>query len=241
MKKKGLIIAIDGPAAVGKSTMGKLIARELGFLYIDTGAIYRAITWKVLQNNINVYDEDIISNLVSNICLTIERANSKSLDDYYHIFVDGEDVTEEIRNPRIDQNVSQIARLPKIRKQLIYLQRELAEKGNIVMEGRDIGSVILPQADIKFYFTATEEERIKRRYKELINNGYSMDYKEVKKQIIQRDKIDSKRKYAPLIKAKDAILIDSTEKSIEEVKDNILKIIEKYREYGEKQIENNII
>jgi len=228
MKKNGLIIAIDGPAAVGKSTMGKLIARELGFLYIDTGAIYRAITWKVLKNNININDEEMISNLVSDTCITIERANKKSLNDYYHIFVDGEDVTEGIRNPRIDQSVSHIARLPKIRKQLIYLQRELAEKGNIVMEGRDIGSVILPKADIKFYFTASEEERIKRRYKELINKGYSIDYKVVKKQIIQRDKIDSKRKYAPLIKAKDAILIDSTEKSIEEVKDKILEIIKKF-------------
>ena len=234
MKKNGLIITIDGPAAVGKSTMGKLIARELGFLYIDTGAIYRAITWKVLKNNINVNDENIISNLVSNTCVTIEKVNCKSLNDYYHIFVDGEDITEEIRNPRIDQNVSQIARLPKIRKQLIYLQRKLAEKGNIVMEGRDIGSVILPQSDIKFYFTASEEERIKRRYKELIDKGYSIDCEEVKKQIIQRDKIDSKRKYAPLIKAKDAILIDSTEKSIEEVKDKILKIIKKYRECRKK-------
>ena len=229
MKKKGFIIAIDGPAAVGKSTMGKLIARELGFLYIDTGAIYRAITWKVLKNNININDEDIISSMVSDTCITIEKANIKSLNDYYHIFVDGEDVTEGIRNPRIDQNVSQIARLPKIRKQLIYLQRELAEKKNIVMEGRDIGSVILPQADIKFYFTASEEERIKRRYKELIDKGYSVDYEIVKKQIIQRDKIDSKRKYAPLIKAKDAILIDSTKKSIKEVKNKILKIIKKRR------------
>ncbi len=234
MKKSGLVIAIDGPAAVGKSTMGKIIARELGFLYIDTGAIYRAITWKVLKNNINVYDEDTISNLVSNTCITIERANSKRLNDYYHIFVDGEDVTEEIRNPRIDQNVSQIARLPKIRKQLIYLQRKLAGKGDIVMEGRDIGSVILPQADIKLYFTASEEERIKRRYKELIDKGYNIDYKEVKKQIVQRDEIDSKRKYAPLIKAKYAILVDSTGKSIEEVKDKILTIIRKYRECRKK-------
>jgi len=241
MKKNGLIIAIDGPAAVGKSTMGKLIARELGFLYIDTGAIYRAITWKVLKNNINIKDEEMISHLVSDIRLNIERINNQSLNDYYRIFVDGEDVTGEIRNPRIDQNVSQIARLPKVRKQLICLQRELAEKGNIVMEGRDIGSVILPQADIKFYFTASEEERIKRRYKELIKKGYSIDYELVKKQIIQRDKIDSKRKYAPLIKAKDAILIDSTKKNIEEVKDKILKIIRKYKEYRENKIENNII
>jgi len=241
MKKNGLIIAIDGPAAVGKSTMGKLIARELGFLYIDTGAIYRAITWKVLKNNINIKDEEMISHLVSDIRLNIERINNQSLNDYYRIFVDGEDVTGEIRNPRIDQNVSQIARLPKVRKQLICLQRELAEKGNIVMEGRDIGSVILPQADIKFYFTASEEERIKRRYKELIKKGYNIDYELVKKQIIQRDKIDSKRKDAPLIKAKDAILIDSTKKNIEEVKDKILKIIRKYKEYRENKIENNII
>jgi len=227
MEKNGLIIAIDGPAAVGKSTMGKLIARELGFLYIDTGAIYRAITWKVLKNNINKNDENMISDLVSNTCIIIEGENTNSTKDYYHIFVDGEDVTEEIRNPKIDRNVSQIARLPKIRKQLIYLQRKLAEKGNIVMEGRDIGSVILPKADIKLYFTASEEERIRRRYIELLDKGYNVDYEEVKKQILQRDEIDSKRKYAPLIKAKDAILIDSTKKSIEEVKNEILKIIKK--------------
>jgi cytidylate kinase len=234
MKKKALVIAIDGPASVGKSTMGKLIAREFGLLYIDTGAIYRAITWKVLNNNINVYDEDTISKLVSNTYITIEEKNRYSLKGYYRIFVDGKDVTEEIRNPGIDQNVSHIAKLPKIRRQLIYLQRKLAEKGDIVMEGRDIGSVILPKADIKLYFTASEEERIKRRYKELIDQGYNIDYREVKKQIVQRDEIDRKRKYAPLIKAKDAILIDSTEKSIEEVKDKILKIISKHRNTGKK-------
>jgi len=234
MKKNGLIIAIDGPAAVGKSTMGKLIARELGYTYIDTGAIYRAITWKVLKNNFNINNENIISGLVSDTCITIERTNTNKLENYNCIFVDGEDVTEEIRDPNIDRNVSQIARLPKIRKQLIYLQRKLAEKGNIVMEGRDIGSVILPQADIKLYFTASEEERIKRRYAELKDKGYSVDYEEVKKQIVQRDEIDSKRKYAPLIKAEDAIVIDSTEKSIEEVKEEILKIIKKHRECREK-------
>jgi cytidylate kinase len=234
MKKNGLTIAIDGPAAVGKSTMGKLIARELSFTYIDTGAIYRAITWKVLKNNFNINNENIISDLVADTCITIERTNANKLENYYHIFVDGEDVTKEIRDPNIDRNVSQIARLPKIRKQLICLQRKLAAKGNIVMEGRDIGSVILPQADIKLYFTASEEERIKRRYAELKSKGYNVNYEEVKKQIVQRDEIDSKRKYAPLIKAEDAIVIDSTEKSIEEVKDEILKIIKKHRECREK-------
>ena len=240
MKKNGLIIAIDGPAAVGKSTMGKLIARELGYTYIDTGAIYRAITWKVLKNNIDINDENMISDIVSKTYITIKKTNTNSLKDYYHIFVDGEDVTEKIRDPKIDRNVSQIARLPKIRRQLIHLQRKLAGKRNIVMEGRDIGSVILPKADIKLYFTASEEERIKRRYKELIDKGYDVDYEEVKKQIVQRDEIDSKRKYAPLIKPKDAIIIDSTEKSIEKVKGEILKIIKSKKNAGEKQIENNI-
>jgi len=241
MKKNGLIIAIDGPAAVGKSTLAKLISRELGFLYIDTGAIYRAITWKVLKNNIDVNDENIISDLLLDTSITIKRVDSNNLKDYNHIFVDGKDVTEEIREPKIDRNVSQIARLPKIRKQLIHLQRRVAEKGNVVMEGRDIASVILPKADIKLYFTASEEERIRRRYTELINKGYDVDYEEVKKQIVQRDEIDSKRKYAPLIKAKDAIPIDSTEKNIEEVRDEILKIIRKHSKYRGKQIENNII
>ena len=242
MNKNGLVIAIDGPAAVGKSTLAKLIARELNFLYVDTGAIYRAITWKVLKNSINVNNENNISDLVADTCITIEKENSShNLKNYHHIFVDGEDVTEEIRHPEIDRNVSQIARLPKIRKQLIHLQRRLAEKGNIIMEGRDIGSVILPKADIKLYFTASEEERIKRRYTELIDKGYDVDYEEVKKQILQRDEIDSKRKHAPLIKAKDAIVIDSTKKNVEEVKDEILKIISRHKKYRGKQIGNNII
>jgi cytidylate kinase len=229
MKKNRLIIAIDGPAGVGKSTISKLIAQKLGFLYIDTGAIYRAITWKVLKNKINLDDEKLIFDLVSKTHLVIKRINNKT-DDYYKIFIDGEDVTSKIRNPKIDQNVSQIAKLPKIRKQLISLQRELAQEGNIIMEGRDIASKILPNADIKLYFTASEEERIKRRYKEIIKKGYKIDYKEVKEQVKQRDLIDSRRKYAPLIKTKEAILIDSTKKSIEEVKDDILEIIKKYRE-----------
>jgi cytidylate kinase len=234
MSKKGLIIAIDGPAAVGKSTIGKLIAQKLGFLYIDTGAIYRAITWKVLKNNLSVNNEDLISILVSKTQIKINRVSSNSLKDYYHIFIDGKDVTEEIRDPKIDQNVSQIAKLPKIRKQLISLQKKLAKEGNIIMEGRDIGSVILPYADIKLYFIASEEERTKRRYKELTDKGYKIDYKEVKKQIMKRDEIDSKRKYSPLAKAEDAVLIDSTEKTIEEVENEILKIIKRYKESRKK-------
>jgi len=172
--------------------------------------------------------------LVLKTQIKINRVSSNSLKDYYHIFIDGKDVTEEIRDPKIDQNVSQIAKLPKIRKQLISLQKKLAKEGNIIMEGRDIGSVILPYADIKLYFIASEEERTKRRYKELTAKGYKIDYKEVKKQIMKRDEIDSQRKYAPLTKAENAVLIDSTEKTIEEVKNEILKIIKKYKENGKK-------
>jgi len=232
MKKKGLIIAIDGPSAVGKSTIGKLIAQELGYLYIDTGAIYRAITWKVLQKNIDLNNEDLVSNIVSKIHISIKKMNLK-FKNYYLIFIDGEDVTEEIRNPKIDQNVSLIAKLPKVRKQLIDMQRNLAKNGCIVMEGRDIGSIILPYADIKLYFSASEEERIKRRYQELNERGHKISYKEVKEQILRRDVIDSNRKYAPLTKTEDAILIDTTNKTIEEVKNEILKIINKYKKNGE--------
>jgi len=232
MKKDNLIIAIDGPSAVGKSTIGKLIAQELGYLYIDTGAIYRAITWKVLQKNIDLNNEDLVSGIVSKIRISIKKIDC-NFKNYYHIFIDGEDVTEEIRNPKIDQNVSQIAKLPKIRRQLISLQRNLAKSIDIVMEGRDIGSIILPYADIKLYFTASEEERIKRRYQELKNKGYKISYKEVKEQIIQRDIIDSNRKCAPLTKTKDAIVIESTNKTIGEVKNEILKIIKKYKESEE--------
>jgi len=232
MKKKGLIIAIDGPSAVGKSTIGKLIAQELGYLYIDTGAIYRAITWKVIQKNIDLNNEGLVSDLVSKIHISIKKMNLK-FKNYYLIFIDGEDVTEEIRNPKIDQNVSLIAKLPKVRKQLIDMQRNLAKNGCIVMEGRDIGSIILPYADIKLYFSASEEERIKRRYQELNERGHKISYKEVKEQILRRDVIDSNRKYAPLTKTEDAILIDTTNKTIEEVKNEILKIINKYKKNGE--------
>ncbi len=232
MKKDNLIIAIDGPSAVGKSTIAKLIAQKLGYLYIDTGAIYRAITWKVLQKNIDLNNEDLVSDLVSKIHVFIKKIY-RNFKKYYCIFVNGEDVTEEIRNPKIDQNVSQIAKLPKVRRQLIALQRDLAKNGCIVMEGRDIGSIILPYADIKLYFTASEEERIKRRYQELKNKGYKVSYKEVKEQIIQRDIIDSNRKCAPLTKTKDAIVIESTNKTIGEVKNEILKIIKKYKESEE--------
>ena len=240
MNKKNLKIAIDGPSAVGKSTISRLVAHDLGYAYIDTGALYRAITWKVLQSNIDINNEDLISDLVSKIHISIKKKKN-NFKEHYHMFIDDEDVTEEIRNPKIDQNVSEIAMLPKIRKKLISLQRNLAKSGNIVMEGRDIGSTILPNADLKFYLTASEEERVKRRYQELKNKGYKISPEKVREQIVKRDLIDSNRKCAPLFKAKDAIQIESTHKTIEEVKNEILDIIKKYIKSGETCIENSII
>ena len=240
MNKKNIKVAIDGPSAVGKSTISKLVAHDLGYAYIDTGALYRAITWKVLQNNIDINNEDLILDLVSKIQIAIKKKKN-DFEEHYHLFIDGEDVTEEIRNPKIDQNVSEIAMLPKIRKKLIYLQRDLAKSGNIVMEGRDIGSIILPNADLKFYLTASEEERVRRRYQELRNKGYKISREKVKEQMAKRDLIDSNRKYAPLVKANDAIQIESTNKTIEEVKNEILDIIKRYKKSGESQIENNIV
>jgi len=228
MGKKGLIIAIDGPSAVGKSTIARLIAHELGYLYVETGAIYRAITWKVLKDKIDLNNEVIIIDLVSRINISMKSANNQS-EENFRIFIDGEEVTKEIRSPEIDKYVSQIARIPKIRGKLVSIQRNLAKNGKVVMEGRDIGSKILPHADIKFFFTASEEARIQRRFRELIEKGYQVNYEEVKEQIIKRDFIDSQRKYAPLVKTKDAIVIDSTHKSIIEVKEEIMGIIDRIK------------
>jgi len=228
MGKKDLIIAIDGPSAVGKSTLAKLIAQELGYLYVETGAIYRAITWKVLKNNINLNNEERIADLVSNLNISMKNILNKS-EEGFRIFIDGEEVTKEIHNPEIDKYVSQIAQIPKVRKKLVSIQRDLAKNGRVVMEGRDIGSQILPEADIKFFFTASEETRIQRRFKELIEKGFQVNYEEIKAQIKKRDLIDSQRKYAPLMKTIDAIVIDSTNKSINEVKEEMMEIIKKYK------------
>lgn len=226
MGKKDLIIAIDGPSAVGKSTLAKLIAQELGYLYVETGAIYRAITWKVLKNNIDLNNEERIADLVSKLNISMKNILNKS-EEGFRIFIDGEEVTKEIHNPEIDKYVSQIAQIPKVRKKLLSIQRDLAKNGRVVMEGRDIGSQILPQADLKFFFTASEEARIQRRFKELIEKGFQVNYEEIKDQIRKRDLIDSQRKYAPLMKTIDAIVIDSTNKSINEVKEEMMEIIKK--------------
>ena len=210
-------IAIDGPAGAGKSTIAKKVSETLKIEYIDTGAMYRALTLKVLRNNIDPMNEEKI----------IEIA--KSTEIYFknnNIYLDHIDVSEEIRNNIISQNVSHISKIGEVRNRLVNLQRNMALEKNIVMDGRDIGTVVLPNAQYKFFLTATVIERATRRYKELLDRDvFDVDLDSIISDIIERDSIDSNREISPLKQAKDAYLLDTTDKSIEECVDYIVSIV----------------
>lgn len=211
MEKK-LSIAIDGPAGSGKSTLAKILAEELNFEYIDTGAMYRAFTYKVLINKINPQDEESVVGLLSSTEIDF-------IDN--HIYLDGLKVDELIRTNKINENVSYVASYKKVRDYMVFLQKKMAERKSVVMDGRDITSVVLPHADFKFFITASVEERAKRRYLENIEKGLNTSFNEVIEGIKKRDIIDSTRLESPLTKTDDSILIDNTNLSIEQT----LKII----------------
>ncbi len=213
-----MIIAIDGPAGAGKSTVAKILAKRLGFLYLDTGAMYRALTFKVLEKNIQISDEPAISRLANEVKIDLSTNSDGSLS----VILDGVDVSLAIRQPRITQVVSDIAKIQKVRTVLVQLQRELGLKGNCVLDGRDIGTVVFPDAQIKFYIDASAEERVSRRYKELFGLGQQIAPEDVARDLSNRDKIDSTRQASPLRKADDAIYIDTTELSIEQVVQKML-------------------
>ncbi|BDR58661.1 (d)CMP kinase [Xylocopilactobacillus apicola] len=214
-------IAIDGPASSGKSTVAKIIAEKLNFLYVDTGAMYRALTYYCLEKKINLNDEESVMKLLNQMNYEV-----KVVEEKLHYFVDQQDVSEQIRKPDVAKNVSKVASYPKIRKYLTELQQEIARKNNVVMDGRDIGTVVLPQANFKFFLTATPEVRANRRFKENQNKGISSDLSEIIQAIKKRDEIDSHRKIAPLIPANDAILVDSSNMTIEQVVTNLINRIQ---------------
>jgi cytidylate kinase len=209
-------IAIDGPAAAGKSTIGELLSRRLGYLYFDTGAMYRAVTWVALEQGIDIADEEAITALAKSIVINIARP---TVDDgrQYTVYANGQDVTWQIRRPEVDANVSPVSAYPGVRQALTEQQRRIGRRGRIIMMGRDIGTVVLPEADLKVYLGATAEERARRRHHEILERGEEADYEKVLASMRQRDKIDSEREAAPLRPADDAVIIDTTGLSIAEV------------------------
>ena len=225
MNKKGLVIAIDGFSSTGKSSISKVVADTLGLIHIDTGAMYRAITLFGLRNFKNEKQEIDLPKLLQNLNeISLEfRENSGKLE----IYLNGENVSKEIRTTEISDNVSFIAKQPEVRERLVVLQRDIAEKQGVIMDGRDIGTVVLPNADYKFFLTASADERARRRFLELQSLGIETTIEEVKQNLIERDRIDSEREISPLKQAEDAILIDNTTLNKEETIDLILSYIKK--------------
>ncbi|MBC5996700.1 (d)CMP kinase [Romboutsia ilealis] len=211
-----LVIAVDGPAGAGKSTIAKIIAKRLNINYIDTGAMYRAITYKCLKNNIDINNEEEVVRIAQNTDIDFRDNN---------LYLDKEIVNEEIRTIEVSNNVSNVAKIKDVRYLMVDVQREIGERNSVILDGRDIGSYVFPNADYKFYLIATPEERGIRRFKELTEKGYDTSLEEIIKDIIKRDEIDSNREFAPLVKAEDAIEIDTTGKSIDEVVDYVLSKI----------------
>jgi len=218
--EKGLIIAIDGPAASGKSTTAQLLAKKLGYLYIDTGAMYRACALKAKKLGIDINDEESIRNLLDFIDIRIENDNSKN-----RILLDGEDVSEDIRADDISSLASAISAIPAVRYKMVELQRKMGEKGSVILDGRDIGTFVFPDAEVKFFLTASPEIRAKRRWLELQQKGIDKDFSEVLADLVKRDNNDSQRALAPLKKAEDAIEIDTSNMTIEEQTETLYKII----------------
>lgn len=219
------IIAIDGPAASGKSTIGALVAEKLGYLYFDTGIMYRAITAVALERGIPIGDEKAITALAEKLQIDVLPPDAED-GRQFTIRADDRDITWAIRERAVDVNVSPVSAYPGVRRAMSQQQRRIGQNGQVVMVGRDIGTVVLPEADIKIYLDATEDERARRRYRERIQRGEPVDYATVLKEIQRRDEIDSRRSVAPLRKADDAIYVDSTNMTIPEVVARVMRIIE---------------
>ena len=214
-------IAIDGPAAAGKSTVAKMLAKELGYLYIDTGAMYRALTLVALKASVNLEQEHELVKLANETTITFRPRNEETQE----VYVNDANVSEEIRDKEVTNHVSIVAKHRLIREKMVAMQQQLAQNGNVVMDGRDIGTHVLPNAEVKIFLIASVEERANRRHQENIERGFESDLETLKEEIRKRDQLDSEREVAPLVKAEDAIEVDTTSMNIEEVKDEILRIV----------------
>ncbi len=218
LRVKQIIIAIDGPAGAGKSTIAKQVAQKLGYVYIDTGAMYRAVTWALLQTGRPFTEEDATV-MARNLPLVFRPHGGVN-----QVFVGGTNVTDAIRTLDVSQNVSKIAAIGGVRTALVELQRKMGRQGGVVMDGRDIGTVVFPKAQLKIFLTATVQERARRRYQELTEKGMACDLKEMEKRIAERDALDENREISPLRCADDAVYLDSTSLSIPEVVAKILEL-----------------
>jgi len=216
-----MTVAIDGPSGSGKSTVGKALAKRLGYLYIDTGAMYRAVALKVKEEAVGLEDELKLFHLASSLQLTFVGKGKET-----HVLCNGEDVTEVIRSPEISRLASDISKKKVVREALVQKQREMGKGGGVVLEGRDIGTVVFPDAEIKFYLDAKAEERGKRRFRELMEKGVKVNFGETLEEVQKRDHNDMSRDLSPLKKAEDAIFIDSTEHTVDEIVEAMVRVVQ---------------
>jgi cytidylate kinase len=218
-------IAIDGPAAAGKSTVGEALAERLDYLYFDTGVMYRAVTWAALERGIPIEDEKGVTALAEQLCIEVTEPTATD-GRQYTVLVDGVDVTWAIRTPAVDANVSPVSAYVGVRRALVAQQRRVVAGVAVVMVGRDIGTVVLPDADLKIYLDATVEERARRRWREMTERGKEVDYQAVLESMRRRDQIDSSRDVSPLRAAEDAVLLDTTDLGIDQVVDDSEHLVE---------------
>lgn len=220
MAETRCVIAIDGPAGAGKSTVARTVARELGYVYIDSGAMYRALTLAVMRAGIAPDASEEVAGVADEAQVTLSPGPTGN-----RVYLDGDDVTEAIRDPETSAAVSYVAAVPQVRNRLVALQQQMAREGGVVMDGRDIGTVVLPGADVKVFLNASVEERARRRWEELRSSGHEQQLAVIRANIEQRDTIDAARAVAPLRKADDAVEIDTTKKTIAEVVEDVLQLV----------------
>lgn len=221
MNTHKIAVAVDGPAGAGKSSISKIVAKKLGYLYIDTGAMYRSVTWAVLHNHIDVNNQKAVEALLPELDLTMEAS-----DDSCKVFIAGQDVTDFIRTPQVNNAVSIVASYKGVRQYLVERQRLMAEVGGVILDGRDIGSVVLPNAELKIYLTASVEARAMRRYLEVKGTVNEQPLEDIKDSVMQRDDMDKNRKESPLIQVEDAVLVDSSEMTFDETVEHILHLVQ---------------